>query len=592
MSTSEDGADRKTGDGDEAELTSPSDSELGAGEVVGEYVIERRLGRGSFGDVYAAEHPVIGKRAAVKVLHARFSREPQVVSRFISEARAVNRIRHRNIIDIFSFGQLDNGQQYFIMELLYGETLGDLLQRRGSLDVDEVCRILRGVADALDAAHLEQITHRDLKPDNIFLARERDGTIVPKLLDFGIAKLIDDETVQHKTSTGMALGTPLYMSPEQCRNRAVDHRADIYSLGVVAFQMLTGTIPFTGESVVDVLFHHIGTAPPDLSEVSTLPVTMDPPVREMLAKRPTHRPPSAGDALDRLALAASTSGFNVPWPPPRAVATTRDGYAAPTAPGGEPTKPSDDDPDAVSDTEAPPPSDRLDSDPGRTLPEPGPAPDGREERTIPSQADPVLPAPGPRPDETLSTTTPLSVASPMKQLGLAALALIGLTAGYFALRAPEEEATSTSGAERATASDPSAVASTRTPTEAEPTPSAEASAEASVAPQEDASPPPVRVTVKATPAGVAVWRGGARLEATSPGVIELPRGDDPIQLTFKHAGYFDQALELTPNENQTVSFTMQRRPRAGLGRPPSPPPVAPPPPPPPPAPFDPRLEDR
>jgi eukaryotic-like serine/threonine-protein kinase len=217
------------------------DKELGPGTTVGEYKIESKLGEGGFGAVYRAVHPLIGKSAAVKILSRQFSANPQMVSRFVAEARAVNQIRNRNIIDIFSFGQLPDGRQYYIMELLEGSSLDAYIAKKVRLTLSEAMPILRGVARALDAAHAKGILHRDLKPENIFLAfddGEGGNSIQPKLLDFGLVKLLatdasastsDSGQGSHKTKTGTPMGTPYYMSPEQCRGLEVDARTDVYS---------------------------------------------------------------------------------------------------------------------------------------------------------------------------------------------------------------------------------------------------------------------------------------------------------------------------------------------------------------------------
>src|SRR5688572_23798777 len=154
---------------------------LAAGYAVGEYVVESLIGAGGFGTVYRARHPLIGKLAAVKVLSPQFSADPEMVSRFVDEARAVNQIRHRNIIDIFSFGQLADDRSYYVMELLDGQPLDEVIAARGALALADAIPILRGVARALDAAHAKGVAHRDLKPENVFLARESDGTEFPKL---------------------------------------------------------------------------------------------------------------------------------------------------------------------------------------------------------------------------------------------------------------------------------------------------------------------------------------------------------------------------------------------------------------------------
>src|SRR4051812_36480652 len=276
------------------EAFSGVDPDLGAGDKVGEYQIEAKIGEGGFGSVYRAVHPLIGKTAAIKVLNRQYSSSPQMVSRFIAEARAVNQIRNRNIIDIFSFGKLDDGRQYYVMELLEGATLDKYLREKGRLTPEEAIPVLRGVARALDAAHAAGIAHRDLKPENIFLFTEDDGTIFPKLLDFGIAKLLGESMMSaHKTRTGTPMGTPHYMSPEQCRGKNVDHRTDIYSFGIMIHLALTGQLPFDGDEVMDLLVAHTSKPAPRMSEVCPdIPATLDAPVLQMLEKDPALRPVS------------------------------------------------------------------------------------------------------------------------------------------------------------------------------------------------------------------------------------------------------------------------------------------------------------
>ncbi|MDC3961647.1 serine/threonine-protein kinase [Polyangium jinanense] len=301
----------------------PTDDTLEPGTMVGEYRIDRKIGGGTFGDVYAGEHPLIGKKVAVKVLNRRFASDPEAVSRFIAEARAVNKIRHRNIIDIFSFNTLPGGRHYFVMEYVEGQTLAALIQQKRRLPIPTALQIAQGVASALDAAHEAGITHRDLKPENVFLAAERDGSHFPKLLDFGIAKLMDDD-VAHKTGSGVLLGTPLYMSPEQARGKKVDARSDIYSLGVMIHEMLTGVVPFAGDSAMDVVLKHDTEPPPAMASVCPdLPPALDAPVLAMLEKRPRNRPASAGEAVAALVAQAALLEL-VPRPPlPSSVESAR-----------------------------------------------------------------------------------------------------------------------------------------------------------------------------------------------------------------------------------------------------------------------------
>jgi serine/threonine-protein kinase len=288
------------------------EQELVEGDLVGEYRIEHKIGEGGFGKVYRAIHPVIGKHAAIKVLNREYSSNPHVVSRFVSEARAVNQIRHKNIIDIFSFGGLPDGRQFLVMELLDGLTMDAYLDKHRRMTPDEALPVLRQLARALDAAHAGGIAHRDLKPENIFLTFDEEGYCFPKLLDFGIAKLMGDETVGHKTRTGAAMGTPLYMSPEQCRGKDVDHRTDIYSFGVMVHEVLTGQLPFDGDSMMDLMFKHSKEPPPPMSSVfAELPAALDPPVLQMLAKEVADRPASLTAAVEALADAARTAGYTI-----------------------------------------------------------------------------------------------------------------------------------------------------------------------------------------------------------------------------------------------------------------------------------------
>jgi serine/threonine-protein kinase len=285
------------------------DPPLEPGTMVGEYQVERKLGSGTFGDVYAGEQPLIGKHVAIKVLHRKFASNSGVVARFVAEARAVNRIRHQNIIDIFSFGLHGEQQPYFVMERLDGMTLGELLDHEKRLAVADAVPILRGIAAGLDAAHEAGITHRDLKPDNIFLVKQKEGGWFPKLLDFGVAKLVSDD-MAHKTATGAAIGTPIYMAPEQCRGKPVDHRADIYALGVVIHEVLTGRRLFQADSAMEVLFKHVSEPPEAMSLVNPeLPKELDAPVLSMLAKSPNARPGSAGEAVAALIERAAAIGI-------------------------------------------------------------------------------------------------------------------------------------------------------------------------------------------------------------------------------------------------------------------------------------------
>jgi serine/threonine protein kinase len=237
---------------------------IAVGQTIGNYTITAKLGEGGMGVVYLAEHPVIGRKVALKAIHPELSRNPEVVSRFMTEAKSVNQIGNEHIVDIHDFGNTSDGEFYFIMEFLQGESLADKLKRERFFPPSRALQVAAQVADALAASHSHGIIHRDLKPENIFLINRGNNVDFVKVLDFGLAKLTQgEEKVTHKTRTGSVMGTPYYMAPEQCEGKAsVDHRADLYSLGVILFEMMTGQVPFTGEGYGEIIVKHITVPPP------------------------------------------------------------------------------------------------------------------------------------------------------------------------------------------------------------------------------------------------------------------------------------------------------------------------------------------
>jgi serine/threonine-protein kinase len=301
--------------------------------TLGSYRLHRVLGQGGMGVVYEAEHQLLGRRAAVKLLLPDHTRSPDVVNRFFNEARATSLIHHPGIVEILDFGYDVDGSAYIVMELLEGESLGARLARDPRLPSDLVIAIGRGIAAALGAAHRKGIIHRDLKPDNVFLVPDPDmpGGVRPKILDFGIAKLVRDQSATSlRTRTGSVLGTPLYMSPEQCRGggATIDQRSDIYSLGCILFEAACGRPPFLAEGLGDLFVAHLrDTPPPPRSLRPDLPPVLDDLIARMLAKDPGERPQSMDDVVAQLDaraafIAAATTLGNaaaqvVPAPAPR-----------------------------------------------------------------------------------------------------------------------------------------------------------------------------------------------------------------------------------------------------------------------------------
>ncbi|HUQ02468.1 MAG TPA: serine/threonine-protein kinase [Kofleriaceae bacterium] len=270
--------------------------ELATGTMAGDYVVDRRLGGGAMGDVYAGHHPVIGKKVAIKVIKRELASRADSAERFLREARAVNQIDHANVVDVFALGRLDDGRLYLVMDLLDGESLRARLQA-GPVAPDVALAILGQIAQALDAAHARGVVHRDLKPDNIMLTGPAARPSA-HVLDFGIAKLVADaageRALETLTGQGAWLGTPAYMAPEQWSADGATAASDRYALGIVAFEMLTGKPPFAATTLPGMMEQHFrGTVPSVTSSGVGLHPSLDRAFARALAKDPERRPATA-----------------------------------------------------------------------------------------------------------------------------------------------------------------------------------------------------------------------------------------------------------------------------------------------------------
>lgn len=263
-------------------------------ERIGSYRIIRLLGEGGMGLVYEGVRDDIGGRAAIKILRAEFARNADVAGRFLNEARAVNIVQHPGVVRIFDFGKLPTGEPYLTMEFLDGGTLRDRLTREGRLNEHETMRLARQVASAVAAAHAKQIIHRDLKPENVMIVQDADmpeGERV-KVLDFGIAKVDSTARGRAETVAHTMLGTPLYMSPEQCRGlKTINDRTDVYALGIMMFEMLSGQPPFVSDAPGDIVGMHMFKPPPSLrAAVPDLDPQLQRIIDSMISKEPELRP--------------------------------------------------------------------------------------------------------------------------------------------------------------------------------------------------------------------------------------------------------------------------------------------------------------
>jgi eukaryotic-like serine/threonine-protein kinase len=328
------------------------------GEVIdGRYRIFKKLGEGGMGEVYAAEHVHIEKKFALKLLKAEIVSNAEAVKRFQQEARSSSSIKHRNIIAVEDFGRLPDGRIYMCMELLGGSPLNDLIQH--PMPADRVLNILIQSGHGLAAAHAKGIVHRDMKPENIYVTHDATGDI-PKLLDFGIAKVAGNDGQNNLTRTGTIFGTPFYMAPEQALGNPVDARTDIYAMGVIMYECFAGSLPFQGESFMGILTQHITTEPEPVAQRAqkagrALPLgiaeiitrcmqkdparryqTMDELVNDLIGVYRTLAGAGMSTYMEAFPVGATSAHPSQPTPPPMTGVQMAQAASAPTMAAGYP----------------------------------------------------------------------------------------------------------------------------------------------------------------------------------------------------------------------------------------------------------------
>jgi serine/threonine-protein kinase len=292
----------------DAEVLQKLDDSLLGQTLAEKYLVEQLIKRGGMGSVYRGKHVMMDKTVAIKVLRPSLAGDDVVVARFSREAKAASRISHPHAVSVTDFGEAENGVVFLIMEYLDGRTLKDIIRSEGAMPLDRVVEIIRQVSGALDAAHKQGVIHRDLKSDNIMLSQTNGGDWA-KVLDFGIAKIQQAEGARDNdiTAANLVIGTPQYMSPEQCSQTGpIDARSDVYSLGVIVYEMLAGRVPFTGESPTVIMMKQVQDEPPSvLDSRHDLPAAIDSLIKKALAKDPLDRFQTAGELSDALTEAAA-----------------------------------------------------------------------------------------------------------------------------------------------------------------------------------------------------------------------------------------------------------------------------------------------
>ncbi|MCY1053976.1 serine/threonine-protein kinase [Nannocystis sp. SCPEA4] len=492
----------RTDDAGATTSTTGPDPRIGA-LLKGTYTLERRLGAGGMGAVYLAQHALIRKKVAIKILAPEYAHKPELKERFLREARAAAAIDHDNVIEIHDFGETPDGAAFFVMEYLEGEDLAAVIEREAPLPWPRVRDIAVQLCRALQAAHARGIVHRDMKPGNCFCL-VRDGLDVLKVLDFGIAKLQNpDEGVgQALTRTGMIFGTPEYMSPEQAQGAPHDHRVDIYALGVILFEMLTGEAPFVADTFMGLLNKHMFDAPPrprDLAPEADIPAAAEAVVLKAMQKDPALR----FQSMDELAAALRDVDAGLA---PEIVA--------------EPlrVKPARGAPMQFRSADAPP---------RPTLPE----------TTAPAFGAAPFAPPAPR-------RWNLAIAAGLAGAALAAAALV-----LFMQPDPQDSSEKPGAKEHVPVATSPELLPLPPPTAA-PTP----------APDLIPLPPPT-VTVRIDTAGVAAQvldEGGALLGTTTdPNGLVVPRGADERTLRVRADGRADAQIKLVPSEDRAFAVTLE-----------------------------------
>jgi tRNA A-37 threonylcarbamoyl transferase component Bud32 len=538
---------------------------LTSGQSIGNYRILAKIGTGGMGAVYLAEHPLIGKKVALKVIHRELAGNREVVQRFFQEARAVNKIGNEHIVEIHDFGVTPENDHFYIMEYLEGHTLAGVLAHEKLLPTMRALHIGAQIASALAAAHAAGVIHRDLKPDNIMLMTRLGDPDFVKVLDFGLAKMFAAGGAAVNTAIGVLLGTPQYMSPEACESkRDIDHRTDIYALGILLFQMMTGVLPFDGETMGEVLVKQVTALPPAPRGLNpAIPPSVEQVLLRCLAKPVDMRFPTMQALRDALLDPEAYLRASPPIAPARSVAPgegvdaktvmmhVAQAHAQEQAQGRR-----------TGALPLPPPSANM-----ATMI----STDGPVARPVPGLAPPTEPK-----HNTMRIATPMGYSShPPRRMWPIVLVLglvLGLGGGAFAVAwvgRGKPAAAVAEGSDRASAvevaidaaaSPPDAAAVVAVPIDAAPevTPAADAGSATT-----NDTPPvkEVMLALDSAPRGASVTGPDGKALGKTPLELTWPASADPVTFELRLTGYRKKTKTITLTTSTAITVQLDRLPR-------------------------------
>ena len=538
---------------------------IAAGQSIGNYRILNKIGTGGMGAVYLAEHPLIGKRVALKVIHRDLAGNRDVVSRFFQEARAVNQIGNEHIVEIHDFGVTPGGDHFFIMEYLEGETLASILAREKTLGIMRSLHVGAQMAAALEAAHVAGILHRDLKPDNIMLMSRLGDPDFVKVLDFGLAKMFSG-TDAVKTAAGVLLGTPQYMSPEACESKGdVDHRTDIYALGVLLFQMMTGSLPFDGESTGEVLVKQVTALPPAPRGVNP---AIPPSVEQILLRCLAKRVDARFATMAQLRQALLDPEAYLQGSPPIAPASSVPPSSGIRRGGG-------DNRTMMAPHATPPRPDAV--PPGGAAATPGVDRDGRPSALRATSGMPALALPQMPTMNTMQIATPVGYSSrPPRRVWPIVFAfalLLGIGGGVAVTRMHPGGGAGSAAAELALAerggasAGPGSSRDLAAPAAGSAVVAAGSDAPGSAGPAAATIPEPtagspalraVHLSIDSVPEGASVTGPGGALLGTTPLKVEWPVSAGPVMFELVLPGYKTKQTQIVIDGNTTLHLELER----------------------------------